>query len=289
MKIIKLSAVAFLFLLALVSCDSDVNWRFWEKEEPTTAVAMVGEDVLYLEDIRESLNLEGLGEADSLLLVDNFIKDWVVGRLLYRKAIVELDNLPYIDSMVDKYRRSLVAYEYESQLVNEHLSEKLSDAQMRTFYKENSQVFELTEPLLKGMLLVAYSNAPDLHVLESLMLSPSEDNIDLIASLSVKNAAKFVYFVDRWVPISEVKKNSPLMISEKKLQNGKLCTISDSTNTVFLFVEDFKQTGDLQPYEYAKNRIRSILMEQNKNEFLFNFRKNLYETGVKKGEAKRFN
>jgi hypothetical protein len=30
-------------------------------------------------------------------------------------------------------------------------------------------------------------------------------------------------------------------------------------------------------------------MEQNKNEFLLNFRRNLYESGIKKGDAKRFN
>ncbi len=285
----KWFVVVFPLWLMLVSCDADINWRFWEKDEPKNVIAVVGEQNLYLEDIKKSLNFEGLDDGDSLLMVDNFIKDWIVSRLLYDKATAELGNLHYVDSLVENYRRSLVAYEYELQLVNEHLGDKLSEEKMKEFYKENPQVFGLTESLMKGMLLVAYSNAPDLHVLESLMLNPSEDNIDLIASLSVKNAAKFDYFVDSWVPISEVKKNSPLMITEKKLQNGKLCTLADSVHTVFLFVNEYKEAGDLQPYEYAKNRIRSILMEQNKNEFLLNFRRNLYESGIKKGDAKRFN
>ena len=139
--------------LMLASCDADINWRFWEKEEPRNAIAAVGEQSLYLEDVKKSLNFEGLDDGDSLLMVDNFIKDWIVRRLLYDKATAELGNLHYVDSLVEHYRRSLVAYEYELQLVNEHLGDKLSEEKMKDFYKENPQVFGLTESLVKGMLM----------------------------------------------------------------------------------------------------------------------------------------
>ena len=121
MKKYKWFVVVFPLWLMLVSCDADINWRFWEKDEPKNVIAVVGEQTLYLEDIKKSLNFEGLDDGDSLLMVDNFIKDWIVSRLLYDKATAELGNLHYVDSLVENYRRSLVAYEYELQLVNEHL------------------------------------------------------------------------------------------------------------------------------------------------------------------------
>ena len=78
------------------------------------------------------------------------------------------------------------------------------------------------------------------------------------------------------------------MITEKNLKSKNLSVVSDSVYTVFLYVNEYKTAGDLQPYEYAKNRIKSILTEQNKNDFLRTYRKKLYEDGVRDGKAKRY-
>ncbi len=281
-------SIVVMFLM-LSSCGKvKKEWRFWEEKPIGDLVAEVGEDKLYQSEISSKIDFKGLSEADSLLAEESFVKNWITGRLLYDKAVEEVDDMDEIDSLVENYRRTMVVYEYELKLVNDYLSDKLSDAQMRTYYKENPRLFTLSEGLVKGMLLVVYSDVPDLKAMEALMENPNEDNIDMISSMSVKNAARFDYFMDKWVPLSDVKKNSPLMISEKDIQENKLCSVADSTYTVYFYVSEYKRSGDIQPYDYAQSRIRSILVEQNKTDFLIDYRKNLYEIGIKKGHARRY-
>lgn len=282
---LKQVASGLFLMLFIVSCSLDSSIL---KRKSNEVIAEVGGEKLLLEDLTRNLDFKNLNESDSLLVVDSYIKNWVSDRLMYIKAKQSIDNLDEVDSLVEVYKRSLIVYEYESQLVNEHLSDQMSDAQMRIYYKENSSLFTLTEPLLKGMLLVAYSDVPDLQVLESLMTNPTENNLDLISSVSVKNAAKFEYFVDNWMPMSEVQKNSPVSLRDGELREGHLMSVSDSVHTVFLYVQEVKEAGDLQPFEYTKSRIRSILTEQSKNEYLRNYRKGLYEIGIQKGDAKRY-
>lgn len=287
-KMLAALSMVMIFLM-LPSCDKiKKNWRFWVDKPIGDLVAEVGEEKLYQSEISSKIDFKGLSEADSMMAEDAFIKNWITGRLLYDKAVEEIDDMEEIDSLVEAYRRTMVVYEYELKLVNDYMSDKLSDAQMRTYYKENPRLFNLSEGLVKGMLLVGYSDVPDLKAMEALMESPNEDNIDMISSMSVKNASRFDYFMDKWVPLSEIKKNSPLMISEKDLEENKLCTIADSTYTVYFYVNEFKRAGDIQPYDYAQSRIRSILVEQNKTDFLIDYQKSLYEAGIKKGHARRY-
>ena len=44
----------------------------------------------------------------------------------------------------------------------------------------------------------------------------------------------------------------------------------------------------MQPFEFVEDRIRSILTEQKKIEFLRDYRLNLYEEALKSGAAKRY-
>lgn len=272
-------------LFSISSCSLDFNFL---KKNTNKVIAEVGEEKLTEDDIRKNINFDKLSEADSSIVVDTYIKNWISDRLMYKKASSSIDDIQEVDSLVEVYRRSLVTYEYELQLVNEHYANQMSDEQLKVYYKENPSLFELTEPLLKGMILVAYSNVPDLRVIESLMTNPTEDNLDLISSVSVKNAAKFEYFANDWLPLSEVQKNSPLMLCNQDLKKNHLITVADSVHTVFLYVQDFIEIGDYQPFEYTKSRIRSILIEQSKNEYLRNYKKSLYEIGIQNGDAKRY-
>ena len=272
-------------LCCLSSCSNAFDFL---KKKQENVVAEVQDEKLYVEDLNRCLNLKGLSEGDSILMVDNYLKNWISEKLMYNKAMSSVGDMEGIDSLVENYRRSLVIYEYESQLVNEHLANQLNESQLRVYYKENSSLFTLTEPLLKGLMVVAYSDVPDIAVIESLMGNPSEDNLDLISSFSVKNAAKFDYFFNKWTMLSEIQKSCPVVIKEKDLQAKKLVTLRDSTYSVFLYLDDYRNIEDLQPFEYAQDRIKSILTEQGKNVFLNNYRKGLYESAIQKGEAKRY-
>ncbi len=270
-------------LCVLSSCDFVSSLVRRDK-----VVAEVMGKKLTEEELYRNLDLTGLSSSDSAGAIDLYVRDWASSNLMYELARDEFSGNKEIDSLVESYRQSLYVYEYELRLIKEHLSTQITDDQLFSYYKENSSLFYLQEPLLKGVALTVLNKSPDYQVIKLLMESPSDGNMDMIESYSVKNAAKFDHFMNTWNLFSEVQKRCPLPIHEVDFKRKTLYTETDSVRTVFLYVSECVSAGDMQPFEFAKSRIRSILTEQRKTGYLRSYRNELYERGVSNGSVKRY-
>lgn len=255
---------------------------------PDKVVAKSGGAKLTEADLKRNLDLTGLSSEDSVAAIEMYIKDWASNNLMYELSRDQIsdEHGKEIDSLVENYRQSLYVYEYELKLIKEKLSSQITDQQMYTYYNDNPSLFYLHEPLLKGVVMSVVNNASDYSVLKSLMESPSESNMEIIETLCVKNAAKIEYFTDNWTLMSDVMKKSSLPIHETDFKENKLYEETDSIKSVFLYVSACKLAGEQQPFEFAKNRIHSILTEQKKADFLRAYRNGLYEKGLQSGSVK---
>lgn len=272
-----------ILVLALSSCDfvsSIVN-------RDKVLVEVCGKRLTENELFR-NLDLTGLSSSDSAAAIDLYIRDWASSNLMYELARDEFSGSEEIDSLVESYRQSLYVYEYELQLIKDHLSSQITDDQVFAYYNDHPSLFYLQEPLMKGISLSVLNQSPDFQVIKLLMESPSSGNMDMIESYSVKDAAKFDYFNDTWTLFSDIQKRCPLPIHELDFKDGTLYTESDSVRTVFLYVTKCVATGNMQPFEFAKSRIHSILTEQKKNTYLRSYRNDLYEKGLENGAVKRY-
>ena len=271
-KILRFAQVGIMsiLVLALSSCDfvsSIVN-------RDKVLVEVCGKRLTENELFR-NLDLTGLSSSDSAAAIDLYIRDWASSNLMYELARDEFSGSEEIDSLVESYRQSLYVYEYELQLIKDHLSSQITDDQVFAYYNDHPSLFYLQEPLMKGISLSVLNQSPDFQVIKLLMESPSSGNMDMIESYSVKDAAKFDYFNDTWTLFSDIQKRCPLPIHELDFKDGTLYTESDSVRTVFLYVTKCVATGNMQPFEFAKSRIHSILTEQKKNTYLRSYRNDL--------------
>lgn len=278
------------YWMALLICCSMSSCDFVSSVlHPDKVVASACGENLTETDLYHNLDLTGLNSSDSADAIDMYVKSWASDKLMYELARDEVssDSNKEIDSLVENYRQALYIYEYELQLIKEHLSSQITDEQVFSYYKENPSLFYLQEPLLKGVAVTVLNRSSDYPVLKLLMESPGP-SMDMIESLCVKSAAKFDYFNDKWTLLSDVQKRSSLPIHEVEFKGKTLYTESDSVHSLFLYVDNCVMSGDMQPFEFAKNRIRSILTEQKKSEFLRSYRAKLYENGVENGSVKRY-
>ena len=269
--------------LVLSSCDFVSSLVRHDKVVAEVMGKRLTETELY-----RNLDLTGLSPSDSADAIDVYVRDWASGTLMYELARDEFSGSKELDSLVESYRQSLYVYEYELRLIKEHLSTQITDDQVFTYYKENSSLFYLQEPLVQGVLMTLLNKSPDYEVIKLLMESPRDTNMDMIESYSVKNAAKFDYFNNTWTLFSEIQKKCPLPIHEVDFKEKTLYTETDSVRTVFLYVTKCVSAGDMQPFEFAKSRIRSILTEQRKTGYLRSYRNELYERGLSNGSVKRY-
>ena len=272
-RVVILLSATFLFF----SCDSD---RFGGR----APLAEVGGQLLYKEDLKNIFFAE-MSKEDSLAAVENYVRSWATDILMYEKAQQNIKNEEEISLLLEKYRRSLLIYEYQLQLVKDRLSNSISPEDVKSYYLRNPHLFKLKEVLIKGIFLKIPNKAPDVDALRSLMLRPKESDLDKIESLSIKNAAKFEYFNEKWHPLLDVQRKSPIRV-EPPFRQYSFHESRDSLSTYFLFIQEYKPEGELQPFEYAESRIRGILLEQKKSNFLKQFSNRLYEDGLNKGKIK---
>ncbi|MFA6779675.1 MAG: hypothetical protein WCU80_07840 [Paludibacteraceae bacterium] len=272
----------FLFLssISFCSCKDAVKG-----ENP---LASVKGHYLYPDDV-PGLNAVGLSSEDSASIIEQYVKTWATGILFYDKAQESVENSDEIEELMERYRESLLVYEYQLQLVKNEVDNKIPESEIRGYYEKNEGLFKSGEVLISGFYIVIPNKAPDMEAFRTLSKHPETENFDIIESLCVKNAAKFEYFRDNWLSLSDIQKNVSVTLNPHQMQREKsVYEVKDSVSTFLCYVERYRSVGDVQPFEYAEPRIKAIISERKKNDFLKKFGDDLLEEASKSGELKRY-
>lgn len=269
-------------LIGLSSCTKNAT------NQQKGTLVKVNERTLTQEDVLSVLP-KNISSADSLLWAESYIKQWVKDNLVYDVAVQNLgdENRAEIDRLVDSYRRSLVRYRYQEQLVHERLSANITDEEKRNFYDENQDQFELDHSLIKGLFLKIPIDAPNLDEVKKWYRSTSETSIEKIEKYSVQNAVVYDYFYDKWVSFDEVFVNIPIQVTNENefLRTHSFVETADSSYCYLLNIEEYVAKGKIAPFEYASTQISDMLVNQRKVQFLKNFEEELYNDAIRGGNV----
>lgn len=252
------------------------------------ALVRLNDRVLYKSELLPLIP-KGASAADSTLLAESYIKNWITGGLVLDVAQRNLgaDENARIDKLVDDYRNSLIRYRYQEKLVREKLSADIRENDMQRYYEENKGRFVLEQNLIKGLFLKIPAGAPNIKEVKKWYKSDAEDAVEKIEKYSVQYAAIYEYFYDRWVDFDEVMDNIPEHIANPAafLKNNKSLEVQDSLYYYFLNIEEYLPRGSIAPFDYAGPEIKDMLINQRKLEFLKNFENELYNDALKKGRV----
>ena len=270
--------------LFIVACSQNSNIK------DKNALVKVGTKVLYKNVLDENIP-KGLSKEDSTIAAENFIHSWVRDIVLYNVATKNLYDRDNIDRLVEAYRKSLLIYQYEEQLVNEKLTGEIDEQALSDYYNQNNDKLKLDRPLVKGLFLKVPVTAPQLDEIRVWYQSATPDSREKLEKYSVNNNMVFNDFVDKWIDFNEAIDNFPKEQLDKenlKIQKGTL-ERQDDNFCYFMNITDFLLPGDNAPYEYAKSTIREILINQRKIEFLKKTEEDLYQRAIDKGDIQFYN
>ncbi len=132
-----------LFMLVLIICSCEPQ----RTQEPP--VAQVFESTLSRSEIIDFIP-NGTSSEDSLLMAQNYIRNWVTQKLLLHKAIENLSNEEMnIQKQVEDYRTSLLIYQYKQKLIAQRLMDEISEEDIETYYNKNEKNFILPTPIIE--------------------------------------------------------------------------------------------------------------------------------------------
>ncbi len=263
--------VAALACLLLYGCQA------FEKKQQSGAAVELNGHYLYRSTL-DSLTL-GMNSEDSLRAAQLFIRQWAQDILLYDATMSHTNA--QIETMVEDYRRTLYAQAYEERLVESRMSKTITDSTVNALYQQMPERFKLDESIMKGMLVVVPSDAPNIQKLRQWMAAQSLDKFEKYV---YQNASGYELFVDQWKTTTEIIRLVPIERAdlESRLKGSNHIEVADSSKIYLLQITEKSMRGEAMPVEYARPQIEKIILNARRVEFMRKERERLYNEAIQK-------
>lgn len=269
-----------LLLISLLFCASCADKHNHSGRAP---LVEVDGNFLYKEDLQAVLP-EGLSKDDSLLFAEHYIRSWTEEVLLYKKAQSNIPDNGEIERLVENYRKALIMHTYQQQLINQKLSEKITEKELADYYEENKELFKLDRPLMKGLFIQVPLTAPQLANVRKWYRTETQEAADNLEKYSLQNAVKYDYFYDRWVNVDEVAELLPLNTDAPAnyINQNRHIELKDSAFYYFLNVSDYRKAGEEEPYEFALPKVKDMVINLKQVDFMQQVKDDLYQQALKR-------
>jgi hypothetical protein len=242
-----------------------------QNESFRTPVLKINNQCLYEDELPKN---QHLNNEDSIAMVEKFEKNWVIDALMYEHALKNVDQKS-IDLLVEEYRKSLIVQNYKQLLINQRLKDP-SEEEISDYYEKYSSQFLLEDDIVKGIFVKVPKKADKLRKMRKWVEEFSVENIENMENYSVKNYGTLDFFTEYWVFERELMKQLPTTI-DIKLTPNKFFEMEDSVYVYMLNVLDYRKIGEIEPLDFAQDKIKNLLLNKQKIEFIRQFEEELYQ------------
>jgi len=274
----------FSSLLAASSCQN-------KTEKEGKKVAQLGEKILYLSEIKAILPAK-MKEKDSIEFIGRYIESWVRKQLLYQEASknAQIDEED-LKRRLEEYKYALLTHEFEKHYVAKNFSDKVSEEEIKDFYKKNSQEFELRQNIVKAVFIKLDAKIKDKDNFIKLIASNKTEEKEELLQLCNEKAASFYLQDTTWIDFDELVRLTPFEGVPNKisfLKNNRFSQMQESEFVYFLQIKEYKISEQTSPIEFVRERIRSMILNQRKATLIKKLEDELYKNALKNKEFQVF-
>ena len=261
----------FLLFLAITSCERSVE---------DNVLAQVNDELLYFDDVIRDMPISIL---DTSAFVEKYISKWIRNKVLLDQALINLDdNSEDIKHKIALYKNSLLIYEYQQRLINQNFDTSVILNDILSYYNENIREFKLNQDIFKGRFIIIDKNAPNIEQLLKIFKSNDNDDIDDLVSYCMLYALEYYVNDSSWNYFNSIKYKIPDNINANNifLSKRKYDLIEDDKYLYLLFLKDFKIKGSTSPFSLERDKIKSLIINNNKIKYLDIVEKDLVNNGL---------
>lgn len=227
-----------------------------------------------------------ISESDSNSIANAFIEHWIRNQLWNYEAEKQIDNNKKISQLVDSYRTSLLAIEYETQVLQENLDSTITAQAYAQTYEQYKSQFVLDEQILQGWFAKVPKSLENQNEFYS---SWKQSDIEAVKSYCQSIGAECIISDQQWIKTAELIKLVPSRFINndqiKKLSNYKK---SDKLFNYYLKYIGFVDKNDLAPLEYIKEELKRVILHGRKEKIIADLTEDMYEKKIRSNNIQVF-
>lgn len=247
------------------------------------------EKELTLDELRMAIP-DDASENDSIRLAETFINSWVREQVVLSHAERNLsEDQKDFSSQIENYRKSLLIYAYENELIRQKLDTAVSDAEIASYYEENTDNFQLKDYIVRVSFAVLDGGIPekDVKKFRKIFSSDEPGRNDGVENLCQQlNAACFTNDT-LWLYFNDLLTDIPLEVynTEAFLKKYRKIEFEKEGRLYFLIVKEYKLKDSVSPLSFEKDNIRNIILNRRKTELLTKMRNDLFNDAFRKKDV----
>lgn len=278
------TASIFLVLVLAVSCNRVKN------ESDRMAVAKAGDRILYFDQIPSTLVMPGMSGTDSISAVQSYIRRWSRKELVALRAEENLtaDYKDEVNRQLDEMRNNLLIYQYQQQMIIQRMDTVVTDSELQDYYVSNLNTFSLTTNLVKALFIKLPAATPDIGKVRKLYNSSIPEEIRELEDYCSRFALRYDDYDDAWIPFTHLLMEVPLEIEnqEEWLARNSAVELKDDKFTYFVAIREYKLRNSVAPFEYIHGQVRTIILNNRRNDFLQKLEDGIYNEAVRSNTLK---
>ena len=247
--------------------------------EKSIILASVDNKDLFLSDVLEKMPDQ---IEDSTYFIKEFINDWIRKELMISYAEMNLNtDLVLYKEQIEEYRTSLLIHAYQKQLLGQNFDTVVSNHEIKDYYDIYKDEFILLDNIFKGRFIVIDKTAPNLSLLDKWYKSLDQNLEDRLDEYCKQFAKEYYIDDSSWQFFSFFNNKLPNFIdAEYFLKNTDAVVFEDEVFRYYLFVKDYQIKGSRSPLEIEKDKIKDVLLNKKKVQYLSQIEDELYQNAL---------
>lgn len=272
-----------LFILTLsISCKN---------ENKEVKLARFNDVFLYQSELINEIPIT-LNENDSAIFANNYIHKWLVDQMIMEKS-EEMIPLKFnsVEKKINKYKRSLITYEFEQFYINKRLDTSISYLEINDYYTSHLDDFVLNDYVVKCMYIKVPKKSKVIKDVKKNYHIINEKMVDQMVKLGQKENVKFYYNPEEWIFFDDLLKELPILENYSKVEfiKKKKKTIIEYNDYVyFVNIFDFIIKNGTSPLSFETNKIKSIILNRRSRDLRKKLRLDLYYDGMRNNYIEKY-
>ncbi len=247
-----------------------------------TLLAKAYNSRLYLEDMQDLIP-KGLNPADSTAFIRQYVDTWTMNQvfLFHATQVLNIEQTA-IEQRVKDYQNALVMHKYESYLVREEMDTVITQDQLENYYEKNKAYFTLKDHIVHVNYVKLPLASNQANQIRARYRSNKPEILDELEEICLYHAATYYIGKENWMLLSDITKDMPLNINDPAtfLSNNKFAEITDDYFRYFLYIHDYKLSGDQSPLQFERNNVKRFILNHRKKQFVQKMRQDLFNQAI---------